>query len=31
MSDDAQLLRAYAEHRDETAFAQLVNRYINLV
>ncbi len=31
MSDDAQLLRAYAEHGDEAAFAELVNRYINLV
>ena len=31
MRDDAQLLRAYAEGGDEAAFAELVNRYINLV
>ncbi len=31
MTDDAQLLRRYAEEGSETAFGQLVERYINLV
>lgn len=31
MSDDAQLLRGYLDHRDEAAFAELVRRYIDLV
>jgi RNA polymerase sigma factor (sigma-70 family) len=28
---DSQLLRAYAEHRSETAFAELVRRHVDLV
>jgi len=28
---DSQLLRAYAEHRSEPAFAELVRRDVNLV
>ncbi len=31
MSDDAQLLRDYAETRSEAAFAELVRRHVNLV
>ena len=31
MTDDAQLLRRYAEEHSETAFGELVERYINLV
>src|SRR5689334_4749714 len=31
MLDDAQLLRAYAEDNSETAFAELVRRYLDLV
>ncbi|MBI4623255.1 MAG: sigma-70 family RNA polymerase sigma factor [Verrucomicrobia bacterium] len=31
MADDADLLRGYAEKRDESAFAELVRRYLNLV
>jgi len=31
MSDDLQLLRQYAEHGSQTAFATLVNRHVNLV
>lgn len=31
MSDDAQLLFSYLDHRDEAAFAELVRRYIDLV
>jgi hypothetical protein len=31
MSDDATLLRRYAEERSETAFAELVHRHIGLV
>ena len=29
--EDLQLLREYAEHRSEQAFAELVNRHVNLV
>jgi RNA polymerase sigma factor (sigma-70 family) len=31
MNDDAELLRRYAEERDEAAFAELVRRHVNLV
>jgi RNA polymerase sigma factor (sigma-70 family) len=31
MSDDAELLRRYAEQRSEAAFAELVRRHLNLV
>src|ERR671918_734075 len=31
MTDDAQLLQAYAQGRDERAFTTLVERYLNLV
>ena len=31
MNDDAQLLRRYAEHASESAFAELVARHIDLV
>ncbi|HVS54320.1 MAG TPA: TonB family protein [Opitutaceae bacterium] len=31
MRDDAELLRCYAEDRDEVAFAELVQRHVNLV
>lgn len=31
MSDEAQMLRSYAENSDEAAFADLVKRYIDLV
>src|SRR5688572_24849114 len=31
MSTDAELLRRYAKARDETAFAELVRRHLNLV
>lgn len=31
MNDDVDLLRRYAEHRNEHAFAQLVQRHVNLV
>jgi RNA polymerase sigma factor (sigma-70 family) len=31
MRDDAELLRCYAEDRDEDAFAELVRRHVNLV
>src|SRR6188474_317408 len=31
MPDDAQLLRRYADEKSETAFAELVRRYLNLV
>jgi RNA polymerase sigma factor (sigma-70 family) len=31
MTDSSQLLRAYADHGDETAFRELVTRYVNLV
>src|SRR5689334_5998760 len=31
MTDDAELLRRFAEEQSETAFAELVNRHIGLV
>ena len=30
-ADDSALLRDYADHQDEAAFAELVQRYLNLV
>src|SRR5207302_5716774 len=31
MNEDSELLRRYAEHRDEAAFERLVQRHVNLV
>ena len=31
MNEDSELLRRYAEHRDEAAFTELVQRHVNLV
>jgi RNA polymerase sigma factor (sigma-70 family) len=31
MNEDTELLRRYAEHQDEAAFAELVQRHVNLV
>src|SRR5947208_15775012 len=31
MNEDSELLRRYAEHRDEAAFETLVQRHVNLV
>ena len=31
MTDDLALVRAYARHNSETAFAELVHRHVNLV
>jgi DNA-directed RNA polymerase specialized sigma24 family protein len=31
MNEDSELLRRYIQHQDETAFATLVQRHVNLV